>query len=182
MALLRTSHHTIPFRRAAICMVLAASFLLPPCVSAELRRGEKSFGPKIGYVGKNKSVSAGLAFQYSFSRHIRLVPEANVVFRHQDLDAISVALNVHFPFGFENDRIALYPLAGVEYVSWNRHLSDMQQSDKDVTSHTNRIGACGGAGIEFRCTQTFKISLEGRYTFVKRFSTAQASVGISYVF
>lgn len=174
----KTSHY---IRRAALCAALATAVLLPAEARAELRRGEKSFGPRVGYVGKNNSVSAGLVFQYSLSRRVRLAPEASVIFRNKDMDALSVALNVHVPFGFENDKVALYPLAGVEYVSWTRHTYD-SQADKDVTSHSNRFGADVGAGVELRCTSSLKLSLEGRYTFVKSYSTTQVSLGISYIF
>ena len=83
-----TFHHiaTHKFKSSMAAVSLAAAALLGTTfdASAELRRGEKSFGPRIGYCGANSSVMAGLTFQYSLSRVVRLAPEADVVFRNND--------------------------------------------------------------------------------------------------
>ena len=164
---------------AAVSLAAAALLGTTFDASAELRRGEKSFGPRIGYCGANSSVMAGRTFQYSLSRVVRLAPEADVVFRNNDKDAISVALNVQFPFGFEQDKVALYPFVGPTYVSWGLH---NRNENKDVTTHANRFGMNAGGGVEFRATSSLKLSLEGRYTFVKDYCGAQVNLGIMFVF
>lgn len=175
---LRLRCSTLP---AAIltAIVLLTATALP--ARAELRMGEKSFGPKIGYVSKNQSVLAGLAFQYTFSRHFRVVPDVGIIFRHKDLDGLEVNLNAHVPFGFENDKVALYPLAGVNYTSWGLHGSGKEEGN-DVTSHDNRFGINAGGGVELRCTSTLKLSLEAKHCFLRNYNNTQISLGISYVF
>ena len=174
-------------------IILSASAVALAAVPAEaqLHRGEKSFGPRAGYVSKNQSACAGLFFQYSFSRHFRLSPELGIVFRHKDRDALTFDLNAHVPFGFENGKVALYPLAGLAFSSWGVH--DMEPVDEenkdrstpgenDVTTHVTRLGANVGGGVELRCTSALKLSLEAKYVLVKDYSGAVITMGISYVF
>lgn len=174
--------HTIkptPMIRAGIAALLIAMSVQG--ADAEITRSEKSFGPKVSYIGQNTSVGAGLFFQYSFSRHFRVAPEIGIVFRNRDRDALTIDLNAHVPFGFKNDKVAIYPLAGLNFASWSLHGNDENSAD-DVTTHINRIGLNTGAGVELRCTRSLKLTLEGKYTFIKSYSGAVVSLGISYVF
>lgn len=75
--------------------------------------------------------------------------------------------------------MALYPFAGPTYVSWGLH---NRNENKDVTTHANRFGMNAGGGVEFRATSSLKLSLEGRYTFVKDYCGAQVNLGIMFVF
>lgn len=151
------------------------------CASAQYDRGTKSFGPKAGFVSRNTSAVAGITFDYTFSRHFRLAPEVAVIFRHKDLDGLSVDVNAQFPFPFQGGRAAFYPLAGLDYTSWGVHSFD-ELKNKDVTNHRNGLGVNVGAGLEFYCTSSLKLSVEGRYTFLRHYPTAFATVGIAYVF
>ena len=76
--------------------------------------------------------------------------------------------------------MALYPLVGVAFNSWNRHLSTDDLGD--VTTHVNRFGFNAGAGFDLRCSQSLMLNLEARYTLVKSYSSAIVTVGISYIF
>lgn len=168
----------------------AVSMLAAVCISglnyhadAQIVKGEKSLGPKIGYISKNKSATAGLYFQYAFSDHFRLSPEAGYIFRHNDLDAFVVDINGHVPFNFTGEKVAFYPLAGLNYSSWSRyyHHNEMMETD-DVSTRTSRFGLNVGAGFDMRCTETLKLTLEAKYTLMKTYSTAAITVGIGYVF
>ena len=83
--------------RIFITSTMAIAFAYPS--QAQIVKGEKSLGPKVGYVSKNKSAIAGLVFQYSFSNHFRISPELSYVFRNNDMDAFSFDINAHVPFG-----------------------------------------------------------------------------------
>ncbi|MGN0209833.1 MAG: outer membrane beta-barrel protein [Muribaculaceae bacterium] len=149
--------------------------------NAELRAGEKSFGPKVGYVSENESAVAGLVFQYNFSEHLRLVPEIGCVFRHNQRDAFLLDVNVHTPFAFTaGDNVNLYPLAGLSLNSWAWHYTD-EDSD-DVTTHTTRFGLNVGAGFEYRCNATMKLTFEAKYTLIKKYSATYITAGLSYIF
>lgn len=165
---------------AAAGMLLLIPALSGPTASAA-GRGEKSFGPRIGYVSKNDAVAAGLVFQYSFTRSLRVAPEIDIVFRNEGMDAIGVGCNVQFPMSLGVDRMIVYPFVGPEYMSWNLHSID-EHEEKDVTTHKNRLGANAGVGFELRCTSSLKLSLEGRYTAMKHYSTCAVFAGIAFVF
>lgn len=149
--------------------------------SAQAQKGERSFGPRVGYVTKNDGILAGLTFQYSFSNHFRLAPEIDVVFRNNDLDALTIYVNTHYPISFASGKAAFYPVAGINFSSWSRHNVNNPDSD-DVTSHTNCFGVNAGAGIEYKCSNSLKINFEAVYTLIKHFPNAKVSVGINYVF
>ena len=88
-------------------MAFIAVFV-PQQAEARFDKGEKALGPKVGYVSRNNSVLGGLAFQYAFSRHFRLSPEAAVVFRHDNLDALQIDINGHFTFPVSACRCEFY--------------------------------------------------------------------------
>lgn len=167
-------------RIAAIIAVIAAATMTS---DAQIIKGEKSLGPRIGYVSKNQSAMTGLVFQYAFSNHFRLAPEIGYIFRHKDMDAFSFDINAHVPFGFTGEKVAFYPLAGLNYSSWSRrfHSEDMMNHD-DVSTRTARFGMNLGAGFELRCSETLKLSLEAKYCLMKGYTTAIIGAGISFVF
>lgn len=159
---------------------MAILIFTAPSAPAQTQKGEKSFGPRTGYVTRNESAMAGLAFQYSFSSHVRIAPSADIIFRHRDKDGFAFNVDMHFPITIST-RASLYPLAGFNYTSWGLHDNEAY-SGKDVTTHSNSAGLNAGAGIEYRCTPTLKISLEARYTLIRHYPTALVAASIAYVF
>lgn len=154
-----------------------------PATVAANRKGDTSLGPKLGYISKNKSVLAGLVFQYSFTDYLRISPELSCDFRRDNLDAFILDVNMHAPLNFTGDKVDLYPLAGLTFNSWGKHWSDTaRETSDDVTSHVNRWGLNLGAGMDLRCNQTLKLSIEARYSLVKAYSNFQLTLGIAYVF
>lgn len=170
-------------KAAAAAVIVAVIMAMSPSTAAQAVKGEKSVGPRIGYISENNSATAGLFFQYAFSSHFRLAPEIGYVFRHDRKDAFMFDINAHFPFGFTGEKVAFYPLAGLNYSSWNCHF-DREEFDKikDVSTRKSRFGMNFGAGFDLRCSETLKLSLEAKYLLIKEFSCAQIGVGISYVF
>lgn len=164
-----------------LCIAVVACLTTNDAQAAE--RGEKSFGVRTGYVSRNKSMDAGLFFQYAFSSHFRLEPSADIVFRHDDRDAFMIDLNAQVPFSFSNSNFDLYPFAGVNYSSWNRHFpDDMSNFNDDVSTRTNRFGLNFGAGFDLRVSSSLKLNLQAGYTLVKANSALRILVGIAYVF
>lgn len=170
----------ILIRLTAVIALAAACGLT---AQAQIVKGEKSVGPKLGYVSKNQSAVAGLVFQYAFSNHFRLAPELGYVFRHKDMDAFTFDINAHVPFGFTGEKVAFYPLAGLNYSSWSRHFKEEDMMEiKDVSTRTARFGLNLGAGFDLRCSETLKLSFEAKYLLIKGFTTVAVTAGISYVF
>lgn len=170
-------------------LVAAVAAIMTLCITepctAQMKKGEAAVGVKAGYVTKNKSAMAGVTFQYAFSEHFRLSPEVGYIFRNDNLDAFLFDINAQVPFDFSNDRVALYPLAGLAYRSWNHHVPGIglpRLELEDVSTRHNRVGANLGAGVEMRLTRAMKISFEFSYTLIHRYSCARFTGGIAYVF
>lgn len=162
-----------------LTLIAAAAVALPG--AAQMQKGEKSLGPKVGYISHNNSAVAGLAFQYALSSRVRLAPEIACAFRHHHEDALIVDLNVHVPFELGTEKVSLYPLAGLSFNSWSTH-GVTRNDEVDVTTHTNRFGLNAGAGFDLRCSPTLKLGLEAKYNLVKSYSSAIITASISYIF
>ena len=168
--------------RLAAILLAFISLAIPQNASAQ--KGEKTFGVKTGFISRNTSALAGLYFQYSFSDHFRLAPDAEVAFRHKDRDAFIFDIDCHFPFSFaQGGKTALYPLAGITYASWNRHQSKEEtDADNDVSTRKSSLGMNLGAGFELKASPTLKLALEARYSLVKANSSLQLALSIGYIF
>ena len=77
------------------------------------QRGEKSFGPRVGYVTRNSSAYGGLSFEYQLSSVVRLAPKLGLIFRNKDMDGLKVDVDVQFPLDLAVGKACFYPLAGV---------------------------------------------------------------------
>ncbi|MCX4263622.1 MAG: hypothetical protein OSJ37_02750 [Muribaculaceae bacterium] len=145
-------------------------------------RGEKSFGPRLGYVSRNSSAYGGLSFEYQLSKVVRVAPRLGLIFRNKDLGGFKVDIDVQFPLDLAVGRACFYPLVGVSYTSWNRHGVHDENSDKDVTNHTNQFGLNAGLGFEYRVSRTLKLSVEGEYTLMRHLPGAFVTAGIAFCF
>jgi hypothetical protein len=147
-----------------------------------LGKGEKSLGFRAGYTSSNRSAVAGMYFQYAFSSHFRLAPDVDYSFRHNGNDAFSINLNAHVPFGFSQNRFAVYPLAGLNYTSWNiHHKYDIDNND-DTKSRVDRLGLNVGAGIGYYAKPSLKLAFEGKYRCTRDYNSGVLTVSIGYVF
>ena len=149
-------------------------------------RGEKNIGITGGYNTRNTSASAGVFFQYNVSKIVRIAPDITYIFRHDHRDGLALNLDVQIPLSLAaSTRWNIYPLAGINYTSWNMHprqLSSQDHGSDDVTTRSNRLGINVGAGLDFNVTPTMKLFLQGRFTSVRHYSYGGISVGIGYSF
>ncbi|MDE6346061.1 MAG: porin family protein [Muribaculaceae bacterium] len=169
-----------------IVSFVAFASLAIPSVSAR----ENSMGIRVGFNTRNSSPAAGLWFQHEFAPHFRLAPNIDYIFRRNDTDALSINCNGQFPIHFGGSgAFVFYPLAGLNYTSWNYHHNDdpdisdsSSDGNGDVTSRKNRFGFNAGAGLEYRVSPTLKLALEAKGTLVKSYSSATVTLSIGYVF
>ena len=145
-------------------------------------RGEKTLGLNAGYCGSNGSALAGLEFSYRFNRWFRLAPEADYVFRRHGRDALLLNVNTQFPLLFSNDRMAFYPLAGVNFSSWNYHFDKTGEAYDDASNRISRFGLNLGAGYELDLTSSLRMGVKAEYIIVKDFNSFNASFKIAYRF
>lgn len=175
---------------ALLLAFTACIFMTVPDAEAQMAKGEKSFGPFVGYASKNESAVAGVQFQYAFSNHFRIAPDLGYVFRHQNLDALVLDLNALFPFTFTGERVALYPYAGLALRSWNPHNVDFPVGSgykefgnpADISTRKTKFGANVGAGFEMRLTPAMKLSVEAGYAIIKDFGCTRVIASLAYVF
>lgn len=161
-----------------LILCLVALFLLAPAV-ANAQRGEKAMGVLSGYNTNNKSVIAGIFFQYRFSEYFRLAPDFQYIFKHNDESAFQFNGNAHFPLKIDT-KLNIYPFAGISYQSWR--ISNIADLDNNDNLTFNKFGLNLGGGIEFNASPTLKIILEGKYSLIKIYSSAGFTAGIGYVF
>ncbi|MBD5185986.1 MAG: porin family protein [Bacteroides sp.] len=166
------------YGKLCVCLLMA---LITAVTAGGVERGEKTLGLRGGYNTRNESGVAGVYFQYAFSRHVRLAPNVDYVFRNKGTDAYSCNINVHFPLYFgSSTRFDLYPLAGVNFISWNHRLNN--SDGIDTSSRVSRLGLNAGAGAEYYCTPTLKLCVEAKCNFVEANTSGVFSIGIGYVF
>ncbi len=149
--------------------------------SASAQKGESVFGVQTGYTSTNNSAIAGLFYQYGLSNTLRISPELGFVVRHEDYDAFTADVNMHFPLRLGQENMELYPLAGLNFSSWSRHNGHLDEIN-DVSTRRNRFGLNFGAGWQLRASESIKVKIEAKYLLTSRFSTFTLGVGIGYVF
>lgn len=155
---------------------------------ADNYRGEKTLGVRGGYNTSNKSPVAGVQFSFRFNRLLRLSPAAEYVFRNDGRDALMVDLNMEFVFPLAKGRCDIYPLAGINFSSWNYHDLIGSQSPQglattdDTSSRATRVGLNVGAGFGVNISGSLRLSASGAYNFMKDFHGANIYLGIHYRF
>lgn len=158
--------------------------MLTACLgaSAQMHRGDKSLGVKGGYITLNHAPAAGLQFEYTFSDHFVLAPNIDYVFRNEQLDGLLFNLDYHGPWNLSpSGRASVYHILGLNYASWSSHTL-MDGGDADVIKRYNRIGLDFGLGMAFYLKPTLKLSIEGKFNWLKHHNTGIFTAGLGYVF
>lgn len=163
-------------RIAVVLLLMTVSF----GASAQIERGQKSFGPRIGYITKNSSALVGLNFDYAFSNHVRIAPAIGLVFRNEDRDALLIDIDIHFPIA-TSSKAAFYPLAGAVFNSWALH-NVSEDTHDDVISRQNGFGFNAGAGWEIRLSGALRLGVEAKYTLIRHNPNGRFAARIAYVF
>lgn len=140
----------------------------------------RTVGLNGGYSTRGESGVAGVFFKYRFSRHFALSPSVDYVFKHHKLDAYSFNINTTYPIALGNAPVNFYPLAGVNFSSWNRRATP--DAGDDVTSRKTEFGLNVGAGFEAAVTKTLTLSIEGYYNWIKTYDGAYIKASIGYSF
>ncbi|MBD5202441.1 MAG: porin family protein [Bacteroides sp.] len=155
---------------------------------AQIEKGQKSLGFHGGYATYNTSALAGVSFQYAFSRHFRLAPSVDYIFDHKDVDGLMFCLDYHGPVALNSARtVYFYHLLGLNYASWHHGRPKFDSVEEmapgeDVSSRDNNFGLDVGAGFEWYVRPTLRLSLEGKFNWIRHANTGLFYLGISYVF
>lgn len=171
--------------KKAMAALIAAVIIACGSSSAwAIEKGDKSVGIRAGFSSSNTSGVAGLYFRYAFSSRFRLAPDVDYTFRHKGMDAFSIDLNAHVPVTPAASRLTVYPLAGINYTSWNQHgtPADPSLDYNDVTTRVDRLGINAGAGADYAVTPTLRLGFEGKYRWTRNRSSCVLTVSIGYAF
>lgn len=168
-------------RKSAAAVIAAIIIAFSAVTASAVEKGEKSMGVRAGYTTSNHSGVAGLYFTYAFSSRFRLAPDVDYSFRHNGSDAFSININAHVPVTAPESRFTLYPLAGLNYTSWNLH--DISAGDTDdVSTRTDRLGLNIGAGVSYAATPTLRLGFESKLRWIRNYNSGVFTVSIGYVF
>ena len=170
-------------RVSSILLSLIMLALSTPALLADSYTGQKTLGLQTGYASYNSSALAGIEFTYRFSKHLRLAPSADYVFRNDAKDALCINLNMQVPIALSAaEKFEFFPFAGLNYSSWNYHLDGTANNDTDVTSRITRFGLNAGAGFGMNLSATLRLALTGNYVFIKDFHGCVIMAKIAYRF
>lgn len=167
---------TTSIRTAIMAVLLTVTF----GASAQIERGQKSFGPRVGYITKNNSSLVGLNFDYAFNSHVRIAPSIGLVFRNEDRDALLIDVDMHFPIA-TSAKSDFYPLVGAAFNSWAFHNVDNDTPD-DVITRKNGFGINAGAGWEISLSRALRLGFEAKYTLIRHNPNGRFTARIAYVF
>jgi len=171
-----THSFTTSIRIAIVAILLSLAF----GASAQVERGQKSFGPRVGYITKNNTSLVGLNFDYAFSSHVRIAPSIGLVFRKNNRDALLIDVDMHFPVA-TSAKSFFYPLAGAAFNSWAYHNADEDSLD-DVITRKNSFGLNAGAGWEIQLSGALRLGVEAKYTLIRHNPNGRFAARIAYVF
>ncbi len=168
-------------RKFAAAVIAAIVMTFSAATASAVEKGEKSMGVRAGYTTSNHSGVAGLYFSYAFSSRFRLAPDVDYSFRHNGTDAFSININAHVPVTVPQSRFTVYPLAGLNYTSWNLRERSTGDYD-DVSTRTDRLGINIGAGADLAVTPTLRLGFESKLRWIRNYNSGVFTVSIGYVF
>ncbi len=154
---------------ALLLLMTIGSAILP--TGAQAAGHEKSLGVTGGYASYNNSGYVSLFFHYNFLDHLRIAPEAGIVFRHEGDTGLILNADLQFPFRVAH-AFSIYPLAGIAFNNWSHQ----------GAASTSRVGLNAGAGLDLYLTPNLKFMAQAKYSFMKDTGGVFAGIGIGYIF
>lgn len=148
-----------------VCLLTAVT------TSFAQRAGDKSLGLNLNYASET-SFGIGTRFQYNFTDNIRIEPEFNYYFKHDQCSFWDLGANIAYLFPIASD-VTIYPLGGIGYMHGKEHFSDYTDGS---------FQAKLGAGVEFQLMPSTKLIIEPKYQFNDFENQFIITAGISYCF
>lgn len=142
---------------------------------AQVHQGETAVGANLVYGSEIESLGLGARFQYGILDQLRAEVGFNGFFEHNHTSWWDVNFNAHYLVGLWNERLYIYPLAGLNY-------SMAKVKDNGISDEENHVGLNLGAGIEYELTDHFGVNLEYRHTIIRKVDQGVIGLGINYKF
>ncbi len=143
---------------------------------AQVHQGETAAGVNLVYGSEIESMGVGARFQYGILDQLRAEVGFNYFFEHNHMSWWDVNLNAHWLLGVWQDKLYLYPLAGVNYTMVNF------KKELDPKGEENHVGLNLGAGIEYELNDHFGVNFEYRHTIVRKVDQGVFGLGLNYKF
>ncbi len=121
---------------------------------AQVHQGETAVGLNLVYGSEIESLGIGPRFQYGILDQLRAEVGINYFFEHNHMSWWDVNINAHYLVGLWNERLFIYPLAGLNYT-----MVDFK-GDLNEKGEENHVGLNLGAGVEYELTEHFGVNLE----------------------
>lgn len=131
---------------------------------AQSERGEKSLVGHIGVQSDPGRFLIGAQGRYVIADHIRIAPDASLIFPKDKVTGLDINLNAHYVFDIDN-QVSVYPLAGIAMQNARfsgKKIDGVKVLDSD--SYTN-WGFNLGAGGSYNLSSNTFLNLEMKYTF-----------------
>ena len=158
-----------------IVLMICAIVLGVSASMAQANKGDVAVGVNLGYGSLTKSLGLGARFQYGIIDNVRAEVSFNSFLEHNHVRAFDVNLNAHYMVGLYQDRLYLYPLAGLNYT--------MATYKEDGDKHeSNHIGLNLGAGLEYGISERVSAFVEYRHTIIRKVDQGIFMVGAKYRF
>ncbi len=158
-------------------LLLAAVF----CFSAaNAQKGEMGAGINLnvglGYGGGYNNIGIGAKYQYSFTDHIRVEPAFAYYFKKDYLSMWDVTANVHYVFRLVDNKLNLYPLAGIGVTGIKAGVSNL------YSASVTKFEANVGGGVEYKVHKNIAIGAEFKYRIITYYSNFGIQIGATYLF
>lgn len=142
-------------------------------------RGNLAVGVHINYGNLTESFGFGVRGQYNIIDHLRGEFAFNYFSKHNHLRAWDLNLNAHYMVNLWNNRLYIYPLAGLNYTmaTWDAYEGNNYEKDEE-----NHLGLNLGAGAEFAVMERLSTFIEYRHTIERKIDQGVFSLGATYRF
>ena len=125
--------------------------------------------------GSFSNFGIGAKFQYSFTDHIRVEPAFTYYLKKNYLSMWDFMANVHYIFPMANDKLNIYPLAGLGVLG-------AKASALGFSASTTNFGINLGGGVEYKLTESIALGAEIKYQIVSDYGHLGLQIGATYLF
>lgn len=147
---------------------------------ANAQKGQMAAGVNLNFglayeVGSYNNIGLGAKFQYSLSDHFRLEPAFTYYLKKDNLSMWDLMVNCHYLFPLAQDRLNLYPIAGLGVLG-------AKASALGYSASTTKFGINLGGGAEYKISQSIALGVELKYQIVADYGHLALQLGVTYLF
>lgn len=144
--------------------------LLLACIATGLslsaQKGDKAAIGSLGYQTDYKRFAIGVQGRYNILDNVRIAPDITFYFPKDKVTGLDVMLNVHYVFKLPQERISVFPLAGlgIQNNFYGRQSITIGGTEQKTDSHTETDLAFNlGGGITYQVDDRFFLNAEARF-------------------